>query len=473
MAGLSLMDAGWLLAEDRERPMHVGGLQLFTLPEDAGPDYVREVMAATLRDGTDLRPPFDRRLARPYGRAGTFRWVPDEVDLDLHVRHLALPGPGRIRELLEYVSMAHSTLLDRHRPLWEFHLVEGLADGRVGFYGKIHHAMLDGVAAMRQLVRAYSTDPDERGLPAPWARRTTGTDADEGDAAVPLDPLGLVREALGTAVDEATSVVGSSRALTSQLLRRLTDAEQAVPFRAPHTLLDQRLTGARRFVAQSYELARIRTVADAFEVTVNDVCLAMTAGALRRYLESQGALPDQPLVAAVPVSIRAASDGPGSGGPREDRSDDGNAISLVLAHLGTHLAAPVDRLAAIHDSMATGKARLRSMTPTEVRDYGLLLMLPLLLGQVSGLAGRSKKPMYNLIVSNVPGPSEPLYWNGAKLTGLHPLSLLPEGDTMNVTQTSYAGRMEFGITAARDRLPHVQRMIDHLERSLAELEAAT
>lgn len=459
MRRLGVSDAGWLLVEQPDRPMHVGGLLLFDPPPDAGPRFLRERLVEPARE-FDVRWPFDQRLARPYGRAGTYHWVTDDsIDLDVHLRHLALPAPGRIRELLELVSASHSTLLDRHRPLWQLTLVEGLEDGRIAAYAKVHHSMLDGVAAMRQLLSSFSTDGQVADLPPPWAR---GADArtespHEGGGSPLSTVLELARESIG----EAASLVGLTRAVAGQLLSASRDATDALPFRAPRTMLDQPLTGARRYVAQSYELERIRTVAAGFGVTINDVVLCLCSGALRTYLESQGALPEHPLIAMVPVAVR----------PAEDEHAQGNALTLLLANLATDEADPVRRLELIKASMDHGKQRLRGLDRRALRDYGLLLAAPTLLAQLTRTGGRVR-PVHNLTISNVPGPTEPLYWNGARLSGVYPIALLPDGDALNITQLSYAGSLELGITAARDQLPQIQRLIDYIEEALVELEKA-
>jgi diacylglycerol O-acyltransferase / wax synthase len=458
MSRLGVSDAGWLLVEQRDRPMHVGGLLLFDPPPDAGPGFIRDRLLAPAR-GYGVRPPFDQRLARPYGRAGIFQWVQTEdIDLDVHLRHLALPAPGRIRELLELVSANHSTLLDRHRPLWQVTMVEGLEDGRIAAYAKVHHAMLDGVAAMQQLLASFSPDPSADDLEPPWSRGAERADAPprEPDAS----PLGLALDLVREAVGEATSLGGLSRTVLKQVWRARRGVAEPLPFQAPRTLLDTPLTGARRYVAQSYDLARLREVAAALGVTLNDVVLALCAGALRAYLDDLGALPDAPLVALVPVAI-----------PTDQTHTRGNALSLLLADLATDEADPLRRLERIHTSMDRGKQRLRGLDRRTLRDYGLLLAAPTLLAQLTRMGGRVR-PVHNLTISNVPGPTEPLYWNGARLSGVYPISLLPDGDALNITQLSYAGSLELGITAARDRLPHVQRLIDHIEESLVELEKA-
>lgn len=456
MNRLSVADAGWLLIEGRERPMHVGGLQLFRPPPDAPPTFLRD-LRDRLQDDDEVRSPFNRRLARPYGRAGLYQWVEDEVELEYHVRHLALPEPGRIRELLALVSQLHSNLLDRHRPLWEHYLIEGIEDGRFAAYTKIHHSMLDGIAAMRQLVRSFSADPDVREQRAPWAP-TEASGEDDGDSVI--GRLARVGGLLRTTATGVGALATTSTTVAEQIVRAQFDAAEVVPFQAPPSMLNVRLTSARRFVAQSYELERVRTLGRVLDATVNDVVLALCSSALRRYLLDHDALPAKPLVALVPVSFRQEAGG-----------DTGNAISLVPVNLATHLDDPLARLELVRSSMNAVKARLADLSPQALIDYGLAMTAPVIAGQLTGLSGRLR-PSYNLVISNVPGPTEPLYWDGARMEGLYPLSLLTEGYALNITMTSYAGSMDVGITADRRALPSVQRLIDHLEDGLSELEQA-
>lgn len=460
MGRLSIADAGWLLIERREQPMHVGGLLLFRSQPDAPPTFMRD-LATRLREPTEVRPPFNWRLARAHGAAGVYSWTEDEVELDHHFRHLALPEPGRIRELLALVSQVHANLLDRYRPLWESYLIEGIEDGRFASYTKVHHSLMDGVAAMRQMMRAFSTDPDVRDQPAPWAVRPL-PDAEAGGER-PEDeardsPVTAAWRTLGGLADELISSVGVARVVAEQFGRAPFDHRVVAPFEAPPSMLNVKLSGARRFVAQSYGFDRLRTVKTALDVTVNDVALTMCAGALRTYLSDQGALPARPLVALVPVSFR------------RDDTDAGNAITLAPTNLATHLDDPEERLEVIRGSMLRVKERLGSLSPTQLVQYGLVMTAPILLGTLTGLAPRMPRPSYNLVISNVPGPETPLCWNGAEMQGMYPASLLTEGFALNITQTSYAGSMELGVTADRKAVPSVQRLIDHLEDALAELE---
>jgi diacylglycerol O-acyltransferase / wax synthase len=455
VSNLGLADVIWLLGESRERPFHVGGLLLFDLPGHLTPADIRDQMRAT---DHPMRPPFDRRLARPYGRAGRFRWVEDEPDLEHHVRHVALPGPGRIRELLAYVSQQHGSLLDRHRPLWEAVLIEGIEGGRVALYTKVHHAVLDGVAAMRQLTGALSTDPAERDLPPPWAApRRPRRPRREHDTSLLRQATELAASSVREGLGAATTVAK----LGAQVVSGATGSPEVVPYAAPRSMLNQRTTMARRAVAQSYAVDRFRGVADRYGATVNDVVLSVCGGALRAYLDSHDALPDDPLVAFVPVSIR----------PVDGGADAGNAVSMMLASLATDVADPVERLEQVKASMDAGKARLAGMTQAQLIEYAALLLAPLAVQQTLRI-GVVGKPLFNVIISNVPGPREPLYWNGAALSGMYPLSAVADGYALNITLVSYADNLEVGITADRAALPRVQRLIDHLEDALAELEAA-
>ncbi len=456
MKPMPITDALFLMGEVREKPLHVGGLQLFRPPEDAAPGSVREGYQRAIEHG-DVATLFRRHPRRSLAGLGPWEWTEDaELDLEYHVRHSALPHPGEIRELLALVSRLHGTLLDRNRPLWEIHLIEGLADGRIASYSKVHHSMLDGVAAMRWMVRGLSPDPDERGMAPPWAPRGVSSPSlPDGTA---LDKVrGLARDAVegGRAVGEA------SLAAVRTMARALEDRAASLPYQAPRSSLNVPITGARRFAAQSWDMDRIRVVADAHGGSVNDVVLAMSSGALRRYLLDQGDLPDQPLVSAVPVSLRGDDDAPGGGG---------NAVGVVLCNLGTHLSEPEARFDLIHRSMRDSKAQLKGLGPMAVILLSAINFGPVALGPLFRYE-LLRKPAFNIVISNVPGPEEPLYWNGARLEGIYPVSVPYDGQALNITVTSYAGSLEFGLIGCRRRVPRLQRLLTHLEDSLAELEA--
>ncbi|GGS26285.1 diacylglycerol O-acyltransferase [Actinokineospora fastidiosa] len=448
-----MTDSMFLLGESREHPLHVGGLQLFELPPGAEPSYVNDVHKSLIEVG-DLHPLFRRRPRGPVNSVGQMVWTNDDLlDLEYHVRLSGLPSPGRVRELLELVSRLHGSLLDRHRPLWESHLIEGVEGGRFAVYTKVHHALLDGVSALRLMRDALSTDPDERGMRPPWAAapRTDAT----GRRAEP-DPLA----GLANAARIVRDVVGLGPAVVRYLNQAFAEQAATLPFEAPRSMLNGPITGARRFAAQGWPLERVRAVGEAADATVNDVMLAMCAGALREYLGEQGALPDRPLVAAVPISLRA-----------DETADGGNAIGLILCTLATDLADAGERLVAISDSMQRGKDFYRGMSQLQITALSAIPFAPLAIALLPG-ALRLTPPSFNLLISNVPGPKQPLYWNGAKLVGVYPLSIPYEGQALNITVTSYAGSLEFGLTGCRRSVPHLQRLLGHLDTALTDLEKA-
>ena len=455
---------GFLLAENRNMPMHVGGLQLFEKPAGAGRGYVRE-MYEQMRDVEQVAPLFLKHPHRSTRTAGQLVWVPDEqFDIEHHVRHSALPKPGRVRELLELCSRLHSTRLAWERPLWEAHVIEGLRDGRVAMYTKTHHALVDGVSAMRLLASVLSTDPDERNMPAPWAMRPRAPREEEpastGGASVSDVTSATVRTALAIASEAA----GMPGALVRTLNKSVRNETSALSLYAPRTMLNQNITGSRRFAAQDWPVERLRAVGRASGTTINDVVLAMVSGAMRTYLLDLDALPDTSLISMVPVGLNAKQSQLASG-------DGGNAVGSVMVQLGTHLPDPADRLAAIHRSMVDGKDGLSAMTPTQILAMSALGQAPAILGPIFRMQGIVRPP-YNLVVSNVPGPRTTHYWNGARLTGTYPLSIPINGMALNITCTSYDGKMCFGLTGCRRTVPHLQVLLQYLDEELTALERA-
>ncbi len=452
MKALTPADQLFLWLEKRQQPMHVGGLQLFSFPEGAGPKYVTE-LAESLRAYSQPQPPFNQRLTR---RLGGYYWKEDaHFDLEHHFRHEALPRPGRIRELLTHISAEHSNLMDRKRPLWESHLIEGVRGRRFALYNKAHHSMIDGVSAMRMAVRALSEDPNETGLPPMWAMEPTKR--------VPLTPSPTD---LITSLAHLSNSAGKQLATIPTVIREAYKAIQQANedpnavsiFQAPQCILNKPITGSRRFAAQSYSIERIKRICKAMNATLNDVVMAICGSALRNYLISQHALPDQPLIAMVPVSLRT------------DDSEGGNQIAMILANLGTHIADPSDRLQVIKASVEGGKKRMSSMTQEEALNYTALTMAPTGINLVTGLA--PKLQAFNVVISNVPGPKKSLYWNGAKLEGMYPVSIPVDGIALNITLLSYENQLEFGLTACRRTLPSMQRLLDYLENGIKELEIA-
>jgi diacylglycerol O-acyltransferase len=455
----------FLLAENRSMPMHVGGLQLFEKPEGAGRDYAREMFEA-MRDVDEVAPLFLKRPHRSLSAAGHLVWVEDEqFDIEHHVRHSALPRPGRIRELLELAGRLHSTRLARERPLWEAHIIEGLRDGRVALYTKTHHALVDGVSAMRLLQGVLSTDPDRRGMPAPWDARTARRREDAPPRERPATGLAdIPGTALRSALGLAAEAAGMPAALVKTLAKGVKNETSAISLYAPRTIFNQKITGSRRFAAQDWPIERLRGIGKATGTTINDVVLAMCSGAVRSYLDELGALPDAPLVAMVPVGLKAKESGVAS-------TEGGNAVGAVMCQLGTDLADPADRLAAIHRSMKDGKEALSGMTPAQILAMSALGQAPAIVAPMLRMQGIVRPP-YNLIISNVPGPRTTHYWNGARMVGTYPLSIPINGMALNITCTSYDGKMAFGLIGCRRTVPHLQRLLTHLDDEVSAMEKA-
>lgn len=453
MAIMPVTDSMFLLAESREHPMHVGGLQLFELPDGAGPDYVSDFHRQLL-SLVDVSPLFRRRPRGPVGSVGQFAWSnDDQLDLEYHVRLSGLPRPGRVRELLELTSRLHGYLLDRHRPMWEFTVMDGLQGNRFATYQKVHHALLDGVSALRLLQQSLSEDPSDMTVRPPWSPRVR-TDVFDGpkkrESDGGFDPVRAVTEL----VNEVRGFGGAAVKIVNEAFR---EQSATLSFQAPRSMFNVAITGARRFAAQGWPLERLKTVGKAAGATMNDVMLAMCSGALRKYLLELGALPDKPLVAAIPMSLRA------------DSSVGGNAIGLILCNLATTEADAAERLTTIHESMLAGKQVYHGMSRLQITALSALPLIPLAIGMIPGMV-KITPPAFNVLISNVPGPRKPMYWNGARMQGVYPLSIPYEGQALNITVTSYAGSLEFGLTGCRRTVPHLQRLLGFLEESLVELE---
>jgi diacylglycerol O-acyltransferase len=453
MALMSPLDAVFLIPETRDQPMHVGSLQLYQPPEGASRDFLSEVYQQLLAV-EEIAPLFRKRAYRSASTLGQWAWRDDEqIDLEHHVRHSALPRPGRIRELLALASRLHSTLLDRQRPLWEMHLIEGLRDGRYAIYFKLHHALMDGVSGLRLLQAVLSEDSDDTTLRAPYEPLpSSGRSGSSGPslASIPGAAIG--------AVGEVVSLVPALIRTGERLIR---EQAAALPMQAPRTILNSGITGSRRFAAQSWSLDRLKKVASASGTSLNDVVLAMCSGALRRYLQDLDALPDAPLIAMVPVSLRSMG----------VDATSGNSVGTILCNLATNEADAATRLAAINASMQSGKEQMASMSRLQITAMSSIAMAPLALGSFFG-AHRLLPPPFNLVISNVPGPKQPLWMGGARLEEFYPLSIPTVGQALNITVTSYLDRMEFGLTGCRRNVPHLQRLLTDLETSLTDLERA-
>ena len=467
---LPINDSAWLFAESRRTPMQVGMLATFRVPEDQ-PTYVADLVRRW-REVHEFRPPYNYR----FRRLPVPSWVElgdDEIDLDYHLRHSALPSPGSQRELGVLVSRLHSASMDRRYPLWECHVIEGLEEDRWSLYMKAHHSQVDGVGGVRLLRRMLSVDPAQRGMLPPWAVGTHGPDQ-SGAAPRPtteVERASEVREGASLLGDVAASVAGGARTVGSvagsltrtyaETLTGLRDhTDRGVPFRAPRSILNGRIHAPRRFATQHYAMDRLKAVADACGASVNDVFLSLCGGALRRYLHELDALPAEDLVANVPVSVRP------EGGART-----GNALTFLYARMGATVEDPVERIAVVRGSTQLGKDRLPEVGGVAMDAYTTALMAPFLSVAILGVGGRGR-PAANVVVSNVPGPKEERYLDGSPMEEIYPVSLLFNGQALNITGVSYDGQFNIGYTGCRDSVPSLQRIAVYSGEELERLETA-
>ncbi len=450
MRKLSLTDHLFLLLETQKQPMHVAGACVFELPPNAPKDFLYRLIDDMNTNAAKPSFPFNQVLYK------TFFWRTDsDFRVEHHFRHIALPKPAGMAELFSYISREHSRIMDRQKPLWELHLIEGLApegDGkpeRFALYLKIHHAMADGIAAMRMLQMLLSTSPDERVSLPLWSLTTKQRNQIDSFLPINKPAYTIIKEQLGSIVPVCTGLVHRFK---DRHLPEFTSS-----FDAPHSILNQKIKSARRLGAISFAKHRFEKIAEHFGTTTNDVILAVSSGALRQYLLKQNALPKEPLIAFVPISLR------------KDNSVVGNQISFLLTNLGTHLYRAKDRLMTIAKSTQDSKNRFLKMNQTQIINYSALIY---------GLAGVNlatgiypAKQAFNLIISNVPGIKNPLYLNGAKLTAIYPASVLFDGQALNITLANFQDKIDFGITACDTALPHIDELLDFLTQELDYLES--
>ncbi|MCX7167481.1 MAG: wax ester/triacylglycerol synthase family O-acyltransferase [Rhodocyclales bacterium] len=458
---LNPLDSAWLFTESRATPNHVGGLLEFRLPEGAPRDFMRQLMTE-FRSHREFSAPWNRRLKYAFNKNPVPVWIEDDdIDLEYHVRHAALPWPGGERELGELVGRLQSTPLDLSRPPWECTIIEGLEADRFALFIKMHHSLIDGVSGMKLLQRAMSPDRARSlKLPPFWAS------GPELAARVGREnPLPTVANAAAAAVQALrgqAQTVPQLIAAFAKMLKRVGDPGEGliVPFAAPRSVLNGRVREKRRFATQQFSMERMRTLAKAADCTLNDVVLAICGGALRSFLQERDSLPEQSLTTGIPVSVR----------PRDDEGS-GNAITFIIATLGTDIDDAKARLEAIRNSVRHAKEHVQSLPKQAMLQYTILLMAPTIITLLTGIGGRMR-PMFNITISNVPGPDKLLYFRGAELMATYPASIVTHGQALNITCQSYAGSMNFGFTGCHSSLPSMQRLAVYAEDALKELETA-
>jgi diacylglycerol O-acyltransferase len=491
MDQLSGIDAQFLHLETSTTVAHVGSLIIIEPIDDEAPITLDE-----LRDVIEPRLPLVRVLRQrvvsgplaigPVGISslgiGPMFWVDDpEFDIEFHLREVGIPSPGNDLQLSEQVSRIHARPLDRSRPLWEMYLIHNLSEGRQAVYAKVHHAAVDGVSGAEVLATIMDVTSEPTAIEPPeddWKpelpTQTSVLNASLG--AIATKPFATA-EAVVNALPHLLAIPSVNRlpgirvvsTALNPLLRLIngasTDAASASrQLDVPRTPLNGTITAHRRFAFGSLPLADLKMVKNTHRMTLNDVVMALCAGALRRWLLDHDGLPEIPLVAAVPVSVRA-DDQAGTGG---------NRISIMLAELPTHLPTPAERLNFSQTAMTAAKGEFEAVPATILQDVAAAIPTAL-----AGLASRAAYRMgsagmlpFNLFISNVPGPQVSLYVAGTRVRGIYPASAISDvSGALNITLFSYDGSVDFGLIACRELIPDVWKIVDYLREELAELLA--
>jgi diacylglycerol O-acyltransferase len=455
MKPVKLLDAAFLHGETAATPMHVGALFLLDgLPVRARRSFFTRFrrMIGSRLGASEV---FTRKLARlPLDLANPMWVTTREIDLDHHVRRSVLSRPGTLRQLEHRVARLHEPLLDRARPLWELHLIEGLAGGRAALYVKVHHAGLDGHSAQLFLQAFVDTAPR---LPS----AASGKPLPEADDQSPLRLVAAGAAHQWHELRELPERLAGMASAAASLFR----ARDASTPGTPRTVLNEVVSARRAFSTAEIPLDTARRLARQAQATVNDVVLAVTAGALRRWLLHRGLLPGQPLFAGVPVSARAHGD-----------TEHAIQVAFISVNLHTGVADPLARLAAIHQSADAAKANagaFKSLIPDDVPSLGL----PWLIGGIARLVSHpdvaDRVPLpFNLVVSNVPGPPMTLYVAGARVTTYLPISIVYHGVGLNVSAYSYDGKLFVGVTSCTDLMPDPDQFARDLLDELSLLESA-
>ncbi|HET9693859.1 MAG TPA: wax ester/triacylglycerol synthase family O-acyltransferase [Steroidobacteraceae bacterium] len=464
MKTLSGLDGLFLHLETAETPMHVASLSVLELPKGYRGDFFQDVKRL-YASRLPMAPVLSRVLREMPLRLANPVWVQaDEIDWDYHLRRVVLPKPGTQAQLEACAAQLHAVPLDRRHPLWTVTLIEGLPRRRVAYYFNIHHAVLDGQASVelakltfdltpkpRRVARTKAAAPSAAGVEHPWPGALVA-----GALRHDAEQVAKFAQLLPEITRTITAVRRAANAHASN------DAATPGQMFAPKTPLNVAIGAGRGFAAVSIPLAEVHHVAAVQQATVNDVVLAICAGALRRYLGRHGGVPDRALLAGIPISLRE--------GAATEFTTQATAARVTLA---TDIADPVRRLQAIRASTSEAKAnmgRMKSVLPTDFPTLGL----PWLLHGLATLYGQSRianfvPPLFNLVVSNFRGPPVPLYLAGARMLRYWPMSIVAHGLAANITVESYAGSLEFGVITASNAVPKPRQLADGLVAAHAQL----
>lgn len=462
MQQLTGLDAAFLALETTTSTGHVGGVCVLdpsTAPRPLDLATLTELIAARL----PLVPVLRRRLLEvPLGLDQPY-WIDDaDFDIEYHIRELALPAPGSDTQLAEQVARLHARPLDRRRPLWELYLITGLAEGRLAVYTKLHHAAIDGASGAELLTVLLDLSPEGRELPPatrfvparPPSRSALAARATARLAWRPVQTVRLAGE-LVRFIPTLAPVVGSFLGGMLGLNRGDGEVISTPSGRAPATPFNKPITPHRKVAFRSIDLDDVKKVKNAFGVSVNDVVMAMCAGALRRWLSNRGELPAGPLVAMIPVSVR---DEAGKGKL-------GNKVSAMLANLPTQLADPAQRLTVVHEATKIAKSQQAAIPQglvDDISDFAPPALTARAARVVFATGLLHRLPAFNVCISNVPGPNIPVYLGGARLLANYPVSVITDGQGLNITLVGYLGQLHFGLIACRELVPDVDTLASYL-----------
>jgi diacylglycerol O-acyltransferase / wax synthase len=463
MERLSGLDASFLYLESSAQLMHVCGVLLLD-PSTVPGGYSFDRLRSELEERVRAIPSFRRKLRQVPLEIDHPVWVDDvEFDIDRHVHRFAVPGPGGVEELAELCAHMAGIPLDRSRPLWEMCVIEGLASGQVAVFTKMHHATVDGVSGSNMISVLCSLEPDA----PPLDLGTEGGVSEHNPSDLELFGRGVLSNVVKPW--QALRLVRSTTAVVARTIERArAGTAMAAPLTAPRTAFNGNITGRRAVAFADLSLDRIKEIRHAVEgATVNDVVLAISGGALRRYLEERDDLPSSSLLASVPVSVHETS----------QRTGGSNKVSTIFARLGTDIGDPVARLGELARANANAKEHHKAIpadTLQEWAEFAAPRTFGLAVRMVAGLKLAEKGPViHNLVISNVPGPPVPLYFMGARIDALYPLGPVFHGAGLNVTVMSSNGKMHVGLIGCRDALPEISALADKFAAELDSLYSAT
>jgi WS/DGAT/MGAT family acyltransferase len=465
MHRLSGLDALFLNMETEAAPTHVAGLLILD-PSDA-PGFGFEAVRSAIERRLHLVPSFRRRLIVPPLNLIRPFWIEDpEFSIARHVRRTVVPRPGSDHELAELVAQLIEKRLDRSRPLWQVHYIEGLPKGRVAVLSKIHHACIDGISGAELLAKMLDLSPQPVTAEAASAWRPELAPSPLALGVATLRSLAAAPRELARLVRETRAELFERRQQREPAVAPAVSIADGIGLReiAPRTRFNTLITADRVYAFGSLPMDPIKRIKDTYKVTANDVVMTVCSEALRRYLKYHRDLPAQPLIAAVPVSFRQKS----------EYGEGGNRIVLARVNLATDTIDPVERLQAIGKHMGRVK-QMRKALPAKLMMKWINTPAPALFHHAARLYEALNiqdyfNPPFNLIISNVTGPRKPLYFAGAKVLGFHPVSIVYHGVAFNITLFAYCDSVNIGLTAHRQTLPDIDRFLRYMSRALADMD---